>query len=102
MTTTAGAREVRVRVQVYQRTEDGLRRLQEGVAEAKGDKTPGMAIPVGVGGAAGRAAVSAVVSGGLNLASETTGQVRRWRRTPQPSRQGKTTQSASTIGPFRW
>lgn len=71
----AGAREVRVRVQVHQRTEGGLRRIQEGVAGAQGDKMPGMAIPVGVGAAAGRAATSAVVSGGLNVASEVTGKL---------------------------
>jgi hypothetical protein len=69
----AGAREVRVRVQVYQRTGHGLRPLQSGVAEATGDRMPGMAVPVGVGAAAGRAATSAVVSGGLNVASEATG-----------------------------
>jgi hypothetical protein len=66
----AGASELRARVQAYQATGSGLRRIAEAEAEASGSKTPGMAIPVGAGAAAGRAATAAVVSGGMNVVRE--------------------------------
>ena len=69
----AGASKIRAELQVYQQTEIGLRRLVEGEAEAKGSKKPGMAVPVGVGAAAGRAATSAAISGGITVATELAG-----------------------------
>lgn len=69
----AGSSELRVRAQVYQVTERGLRRIAEAEAEASGSKMPGMAIPVAGGAAMGSAATSAVVSGGMNIARETRG-----------------------------
>ncbi len=69
----AGASAIRAELQVYQQTEMGLRRLVDGEAEAKGSKKPGMAVPVGVGAVAGRAATSAAISGGITVATELTG-----------------------------
>jgi hypothetical protein len=69
----AGSSELRARVQVYQATQHGLRRIVEAEAEATGSKTPGMAVPVAGGAAMGRAATSAVISGGMNIARETSG-----------------------------
>ena len=70
----AGAEKVRVRVQVYQVTEAGLVRVDGGMGEASGRKTPGVAIPVGGAGvAAGRVATSAAISGGVNLVQERSG-----------------------------
>lgn len=68
-----GASKLQTVAQGYQVTEDGLRRLGELEVEAKGGRMPGMVVPVGVGAAAGRAATSAAISGGMNLASETVG-----------------------------
>ena len=68
-----GATELRVAVQVYQADERGLRRIVQAEASAQGDKMPGMAVPVGVGAATGRAATSAAISGGMNVAQEVTG-----------------------------
>ncbi|MBW2495046.1 MAG: DUF4410 domain-containing protein [Deltaproteobacteria bacterium] len=67
----AGSSELRANVQAYQATARGLHPIAEAVAEAKGSKAPGMAIPVAGGAAMGSAATSAIVSGGLNVARET-------------------------------
>jgi hypothetical protein len=69
----AGSSELRVRVQVYQATQHGLRRIVEAEAEAKGSKTPGMAVPLAGGAAMGSVATSAIISGGMNVARETRG-----------------------------
>ncbi len=69
----AGSSELRARVQAYQATQHGLRRLAEAEAEASGSKMPGMAIPVAGGAAMGTAATSAIISGGMNIAKETRG-----------------------------
>jgi hypothetical protein len=69
----AGSSELRVRAHVYQATPHGLRRIARAEAKATGSRTPGMAVPVGVGAAAGRVATSAVVSGGMNVAREVRG-----------------------------
>ncbi len=71
----AGASELRARVQVYQARASGLRRIAEAEAISTGSKSPGMATPVGVGAMAGRAATSAVVSGGMNLVREVRGSL---------------------------
>ena len=69
----AGASELRVAVQVYQADDWGLRRIVQAEASAKGNKMPGMAVPVGAGAIAGRAATSAAISGGMNVVQEVTG-----------------------------
>ena len=69
----AGSSKLRARVQAYQATQHGLRRLAEAEAEASGSKMPGMAIPVAGGAAMGTAATSAIISGGMNIAKETRG-----------------------------
>ncbi len=69
----AGASEIHVEVQVYQQTEVGAQRISEVEAEASGSKMPGMAVPVGVGAAAGRAATSAAISGAMSVTREITG-----------------------------
>ncbi len=69
----AGASEMRVRVQAYQATPYGLRRLAVAEVKATGSKSPGMAFPVGAGAALGRAATSAAVSGGMNIVREARG-----------------------------
>ena len=69
----AGSSELRVRVQAYQATPYGLRRIARAEAKATGSKTPGMAVPVAGGAAMGTAATSAAVSGGMNVAREVTG-----------------------------
>ena len=51
----------------------GLRRIVQAEATAKGNKMPGMAVPVGAGAIAGNAARSAVISGGMNVVQEVTG-----------------------------
>ncbi len=71
----AGSSELRARVQAYQATESGLRRIAEAEAEATGSKMPGMAIPVAGGAAMGSAATSAVISGGMNIAKEAGGAI---------------------------
>ncbi len=69
----AGATELRVRARAYQARESGLERIAEAEVEAKGDRMPGMAVPVGAGAVAGQAARSAAISGGMNIAQEVTG-----------------------------
>ncbi len=68
-----GATELRVAVQVYQADEWGLRRIVQAEASAKGNKMPGMAVPVGAGAAMGNVARSAAISGGMNVMQEVTG-----------------------------
>ncbi len=72
----AGMTELRVRGQVYQMRETGLVRVSEGEGRAHGDRMPGMAVPVGVGAAAGRVVTSAIISGGMNIVQEVTGELR--------------------------
>jgi hypothetical protein len=69
----AGSSELQVRVQAYQATEYGLRRIAQAEGEATGSKAPGMAVPVGAGAAMGSAATSAVISGGMNVVKEVRG-----------------------------
>ncbi len=69
----AGASKTVVQIQVYQVTEYGPRRVAAAEATAQGSRTPGMAIPVGAGAAMGRAATSAIISGGMNVAREVKG-----------------------------
>jgi hypothetical protein len=69
----AGSSKLVARVQVYRAMDWGLRRIAEVEATASGAKTPGMAVPVGAGAAAGRAATSAAISGGLNVVRERRG-----------------------------
>jgi hypothetical protein len=69
----AGSSELTARVQAYQQTQYGLRRLREAEVEASGSKMPGMAVPVAGGAVAGTAAMSVVISGGMNIAKETRG-----------------------------
>ncbi len=66
----AGAAELKTFVEGYQVTADGLRPLGSAEVEAGGGKMPGMLVPIGVGAAAGNAATSAAISGGLNVAQE--------------------------------
>ncbi len=68
----AGAEEVRVRVQVYQMTEMGLRRISEAEGEAHGRKTPGVVGPAGVAAGTGMV-VGLAVSAGMNIKSEAIG-----------------------------
>jgi hypothetical protein len=69
----AGSSEVRARVQVYQATDRGLRRIVEAETQATGSKMPGMAVPVAGGAVMGSVATAAVISGGMNIAKETRG-----------------------------
>lgn len=68
-----GSTGLRIQAQVYQVTERGLRRIDEGEAEAYGSKKPGVAVPVAGGAAAGTAATSAVISAGMVVMSESKG-----------------------------
>ena len=69
----AGSTKLEVRVQVYQATPSGLRRLAEAEVDSHGSKMPGMAVPVAGGVIAGSAATSAIVSGGMSVVRETRG-----------------------------
>ena len=69
----AGSSELRTRVQVYQATQSGLRRIVSAEAKATGSKMPGMAVPIGAGAAMGNLATSAVISGGMNVVDEARG-----------------------------
>jgi len=66
----AGASELKTHVEAYTVTEQGPVRLGEASVKTEGGKMPGMLVPVGVGAAAGRAATSAAVSGGIAVAKE--------------------------------
>lgn len=69
----AGTSHLVARVQVFQAVEWGLRRVAIIEAEAHGSKMPGMAVPLAAGAAAGSAAISVVVSGGMNIVKEKRG-----------------------------
>ncbi len=69
----AGSSELRIVVEVFQATASGVRPLSEAQAEASGSKMPGLAIPVAGGAAAGTAAVSATISGVMNVTREARG-----------------------------
>lgn len=69
----AGASKLESLVQVYLMTDAGPRRVSELELKSEGSKMPGMLVPVGAGAAAGRAATSAIVSGGLSGARELGG-----------------------------
>jgi hypothetical protein len=69
----AGSSKLVARVQVYQALDWGLRRIAEAEAVATGSKAPGMVVPIGAGAAAGRAATSAVISGGMTVSREVRG-----------------------------
>ena len=69
----AGASEVRSHVIVSQVRDGAPVLLEEFEVEADSGSMPGMAVPVGAGAAAGRAATSVVVSGGMTTAREIKG-----------------------------
>ncbi len=69
----AGSSKLVARVQVYQAVDWGLRRIAEAEATASGSKAPGMAVPLGAGAAAGSLAMSAAISGGMNIIREVRG-----------------------------
>ncbi len=71
----AGKQQIRANAQVYQITDHGLQQIVRGVVEAHGDSMPGMAVPVGVGAAAGKVATAAVISGGMNVVQELSGGI---------------------------
>jgi hypothetical protein len=66
----AGAAKLETFVEGYQVTADGLRPLGSAEIEAGGGKLPGMLVPVAGGAAAGTAATSVAISGGLNIVQE--------------------------------
>lgn len=66
----AGAGELKTHVEGYQITDQGKRLLGSGEVKAGGGKMPGMLVPVAGGAAAGSAATSVAVSGGMNIAQE--------------------------------
>jgi len=66
----AGASEVRTLVQVYETTNEGRRLVEDFYTTVKSSLKPGMGPMAGVGAAAGRAASSALVSGGVGIATE--------------------------------
>jgi len=66
----AGASEVRTLVQVYKTTPEGRRLVEDFYTTVKSSIKPGMGPMAGVGAAAGRAATSAMVSGGVGIATE--------------------------------
>lgn len=68
-----GAERITTRIQVYRATPTGLERVADAEVAAQGDRMPGMAVPLGAGALAGRAAGAAVVSGGMNVMQEVTG-----------------------------
>jgi hypothetical protein len=66
----AGASEVRTLVQVYERTPEARRIVDDFYVTVKSSVKPGMGPMAGVGAAAGRAASSAVVGGGTSVLAE--------------------------------
>ncbi len=66
----AGSGELKTAVETYQISGGKPRLLFGSTARATGGKMPGMLVPVGVGAAAGRAGMSAAVSGGIKVAQE--------------------------------
>jgi hypothetical protein len=71
----AGSEKLEAQVQIYQMTEDGLRRIGTEAGEAHGRKTPGVAGPAVVGAAAGVAA-GVVISSAMNIGSELKGPMK--------------------------
>jgi hypothetical protein len=71
----AGSSKLVAHVQVYQAMEWGLRRIAAAEATATGSKMPGMAVPVGGGAAMGTMAMSAAISGGMNVVKEVRGSM---------------------------
>ena len=67
----AGAGELQTHVVAYQVTPDGRRLLGETDVKSKGGHMPGMLVPVTAGAAAGQAATSVAISGGMNIMQET-------------------------------
>ncbi len=66
----SGAVKLKTFVEGYQVTASGQRPLGSAEVEAGGGKMPGMLVPVVGGAVAGKAAKSAAISGGLNVAQE--------------------------------
>src|SRR5438445_810518 len=66
----AGASEVRTLVQAYETTPAGRRLVEDFYTTVKSSIKPGMGPMAGVRAAAGRAATSAMVSGGVGIATE--------------------------------
>jgi hypothetical protein len=66
----AGASEVRTLTQVYEVTGGAHRLVDDFYTTAKSSRKPGFGPMGGAGAAAGRAATSAAVSGGLGLVTE--------------------------------
>jgi hypothetical protein len=69
----AGRSDVRTDAQVYEVTPSGRRLVDRIEVNAKSGLTPGMAETMGAGALAGHLVVSAAVSGGLHVVSETMG-----------------------------
>ena len=69
----AGRSDVRAQVRVYEVTATGSRLIDQIEVDGKSGLTPGMAETMGAGGLAGHLLVSAVVSGGVHVASEAIG-----------------------------
>lgn len=65
----AGASEVRTLVQVFETTNEGRRLVEDFYTTVKSSRKPGLGPMAGVGAAAGRAATSAAVSGGIGIAT---------------------------------
>jgi hypothetical protein len=68
----SGAAEIRVAVEGYQMTPQGLRLLGSGEARSGGSKTPGMVLPLGVLAATANP-IGLVIGGGAKLYGEATG-----------------------------
>ena len=66
----AGANELKTHVMAYQVTPTGLERLGDAEFKAAGGKLPGMAVPLIGGAVTGGLALSAAISGGVNVAQE--------------------------------
>ncbi len=69
----AGRSDVRADVQVYETTATGRQLIDQIEVNAKSGLTPGMAETMGAGALAGHVLVSAAVSGGLHVVSESVG-----------------------------
>jgi Domain of unknown function (DUF4410) len=69
----AGRSDVRVHVQVYEVTHAGRELVDQIEVDGESGLTPGMAETMGAGAVAGHLLVSAAVSGGLHVVSETMG-----------------------------
>lgn len=70
-----GATEVRTQVQVYQIGEGDRRLVKQFRTVAKGSKMPGLATPMGIGGATGRLGEAAAVGMGVGVAKEIMGGI---------------------------